>query len=87
MDRLLEAMMEKGSQKHYLTAKVFGGMMPLGRDLELSVGRKNIEFVFVRLKELKIKIISYDVGKDYARKILMDPKTGNVKMKKVTGKS
>lgn len=83
IEQLIRDLEELGAVRRRLKAKVFGGMVNKHRNLEYSIGVKNIEFVFQRLKELDIEILSYDVGENFTRKILMNTKTGGVKLKRI----
>jgi len=85
MELLINMLMKMGSAKNQLVAKVFGGAMVLAttRSEALSISRANIDFAFNYLELEKIRIISSDVGGNQARKIIMDPTTGKVLLKRL----
>ncbi len=66
-----------------LIAKVFGGasMWAQGSGA-LAVGDRNVELAFRTLEELKIKIVSQDVGGGMGRKIIFDTQSGTVLLKR-----
>lgn len=81
--QLIHEMEKLGAQKKHIKAKVFGGMIKKDRNLEYSVGKKNIEYTFRKMEELGIQIVAYDVGEPIARKLLMNTKTGGIKLKRI----
>lgn len=81
MESLINALLARGASRSRLKVKLFGG----GRILtQLSdVGRRNIDFVrrFVAVEGLPIA--AEDLGGDQARRILMYPATGRVRVRKL----
>ena len=81
MESLINGLLDRGASRLQLRVKLFGG----GRILpQLSdVGRRNIEFVrrFVEMEGLPIA--AEDLGGDHPRKILMQPASGRVRVKKL----
>lgn len=81
MESLINALLARGASKARLRVKLFGG----GRILsQLSdVGARNIEFVrrFVELENLPIE--AEDLGGEQARRVLMYPASGRVRVKKL----
>ena len=76
---LIKKMMEKGSVKENLVAKLFGGSSSTSH--HKSVGQQNIELAERVLSGHKIKIAAKNVGGRRARKIIFDTQSGLVKMK------
>jgi chemotaxis protein CheD len=75
----LVALLEReGMRRYEMVAKIAGGakMFEMPKTSPMgSIGEKNVEAVRAKLAELKIKIKSEDVGLNYGRTILFDPKT------------
>ncbi len=86
MDLIINNLLEKGSCKGNLSAKVFGGGSVLGvipkTDMQ-NVVKSNIDFAFSYLKHESIPVMSSDVGGVYARKIFYDPATSKIWLKRI----
>lgn len=82
--KLIDLMMDLGSKKRHLRAKIFGGASTImhSRGL-LNVGERNIQLSQDVLKEEGIPIISSDVGGRFGRKIIFDTETGSVLVKMI----
>ena len=82
---LIEEMLKIGAKENGITAKIVGGSnmfrVTNKNPIMGDIGRKNIDSVKDILKELKIEIISEDVGGDYGRTIDFYLETGVVKVK------
>lgn len=85
MELLINALLKLGTARKDLIAKVFGGAMVLATDRseELSISRANIQFAYNYLEVEGIRIVSADVGGNQARKIVLDPVTGKVMLKRL----
>lgn len=81
MEHLINDVMKLSGKRHSLEFKLFGGANVV-RGMS-SVGSKNIDFVRKYLELEKFRIQAEDLGGDYPRKILYDPTTGKVLMKKI----
>jgi chemotaxis protein CheD len=82
--RLIERMLELGSKKKVLKAKVFGGGEVLkGAKGIMNVGERNIILAKDILKAEGIPIISSDVGGATGRKLIVNTATGSVLMKRL----
>ena len=81
MEHLINDILTQGGSKARLEVKVFGG----GRVLAsmTDVGLRNISFVHRFLKEDGLRLVSEDVGDIYPRKVVYDPDSGRVFMKKL----
>lgn len=76
IDLLLENLYDMGINKKDLKAKLAGGarMFSFSSDSNIgNVGQKNGIAVTEKLEELKIPIISSDLGKNYGRTIIFNP--------------
>lgn len=84
MELLINQLLKLGARKERLQAKVFGGARMFTFDSASSVERvsdSNIAFALEYLRTEQIPIISQDVGKNYARKVLFLPDTFQVFLK------
>lgn len=81
MEHLINGILTNGGQRKNLEVKIFGG----GRIISqmTDVGANNIDFVRDYIETEALNLISENVGDIYPRKVLYDPKTGKVKMKKL----
>ena len=69
-----------------LIAKVFGGASMWSQTSgALAVGERNVELAFSTLEEMKIKIVSQDVGGGLGRKIIFDTESGGVLLRRNPG--
>ncbi len=82
MERLINDIMSLGGQRENLEFKVIGGGKVL--DMALDVGARNSEFVRHFLKTEGFKITAEDLGDSFARKLFYSPKTGKVRVKRLT---
>ena len=85
IDMLLERMEKLGSKRYNLQAKVFGGtnVFNLKSNKIEQVGKENIDFAFSYLDFLNIPIVAKDVGGNTSRKIIYDPQTFKVYLKRL----
>lgn len=73
-----------GGLKTRMTAKIAGGAKMFdikGSTTIGSIGDRNVEAAKETLKELKIKLIAEDVGKNYGRTIIFDSISGDLMIK------
>jgi len=77
---LIEKMIEIGARRSNLKAKIVGGahMFSSAGDLNIQIGKRNIEAVFRILEEQKIDIIGEDLGEDYGRTMEFYTEDGSV---------
>ena len=81
--KLIEKMLEMGSSKRDLKAKVFGGGAVIRSSSGfLNVGERNIELAKELLAQERIPIVASDVGGEQSRKILFNTWDGSILMKK-----
>ncbi|QOL24775.1 chemoreceptor glutamine deamidase CheD [Thalassotalea sp. LPB0316] len=81
MEHLINGLLKYGANKTNLKVKVFGGAKVVG--YMTDVGERNINFVQHYLKTEKLVVVSEDLGDFYPRKLLFDPLSGKVLMKKL----
>jgi len=82
IEKLLQGMINKGAKKENIVAKVFGGGEVIDNmQQHFQIGQRNIELAFDKLKELEIKIIAKSTGGKLGRKIQLNTKNGEIKMK------
>lgn len=77
---LLEKMIEFGAKKDNIKAKIAGGahMFSSAGDLNIQVGKRNIEAVHKVLEMLKIEILAEDLGENYGRTMELYTEDGTV---------
>lgn len=82
--KLIEKMINFGSRKNNLKAKVFGGATVLqSTNGILNVSHRNITLAKDMLQEEKIPIITSDLGGNLGRKIIFSTESGKVLLKKI----
>jgi chemotaxis protein CheD len=81
MEQMINDILRNGGKRENLEIKVFGG----GRVMKgvTDIGKRNIEFVKEYINLEGFNLMAEDVGGSYPRKVLYNPKTGKVKMKKL----
>ncbi len=81
MEHLINEILKHGGNRENLEIKVFGG----GRILKkmTNIGLRNIEFVHEYLHTEGFHIVAEDLGDIYPRKVIYDPMTGKVRMRKL----
>ncbi len=82
--KLIEKMIQMGSSKQTMVAKVFGGANQIQGTS--SVGERNILIAKEVLKEHKIPVVAESVGGGIGRKVKFNTSTGEVLMKFLKGK-
>lgn len=83
MEVLINELLKAGARRTHLEAKVFGGGNVLPKGSHIAVGAKNSLFVKEYLQTECIPIVAADLDKTWGRKVLFDPRTGKVLVKKV----
>lgn len=81
MELLINNILKHGGERGNLEVKVFGGGRILAQMTD--VGRRNIEFVREYLQTEGLTIHSEDLGDTTPRKVIYDPITGKVRVKKL----
>lgn len=81
--KLIENLVDMGSNRKHLVAKVFGGGAVIrSANGFLNVGERNIEIAQDCLAQERIPIVASDVGGESSRKIIFNTLTGGILMKK-----
>jgi chemotaxis protein CheD len=82
--KLLERMLELGSERRSLRAKVFGGGVVLNvTNPFMNIGERNVQLAEDILRSENIPIISADTGGKVGRKLIFNTETGTVLLKKL----
>lgn len=78
MDKLIEQLLQKGAQRNWLEAKIFGGSDLLREVKSVDMGQLNTQFISQYLQQRGIKVVADSLGGVYPRKVYFFPKTGEV---------
>lgn len=81
MEHLINGILKNGGVRKNLEVKIFGGGRIIGKMTD--VGVNNINFVREYIDNEALNLVAENVGDIFPRKIMYDPKTGKVKMKKI----
>ena len=82
IEKLVKNMINIGSEKKNLIAKVFGGAAVLNtNECIFNIGERNIDIQSSILKDEGIDVVAASVGGTLGRKLIFDTETGTVKMK------
>ena len=81
MEQMINDILRNGGTRDNLEIKIFGG----GRVMRgmTDVGQQNIRFVREYIELEGLNLLAEDIGGNYPRKVMYQPKTGKVKMKKL----
>lgn len=86
IDALITRMLRIGAMRNALVSKIAGGaqMFAFSSNNEmLRVGDRNVEATKIKLRQLGIRILAEDTGKNFGRTIEFYPDTGNLLVKAV----
>ncbi len=78
MEALLNAMLSRGAKKDRLVAKAFGGGMVISSLDQSQIGQRNVEFTREWLAREGISLRASDFLGQWSRKVVLDPRTGDV---------
>jgi chemotaxis protein CheD len=81
MEHLITDIQKFGGVRETLEVKITGGGKVLA--IMSDVGRRNIQFVREYIRTEGLRLMAEDVGDVYPRKVLYDPRTGRVQVKKL----
>ena len=88
IERLIDKLINMGSNKNHLIAKVFGGGEVIDTKIsQFNIGERNINVAFQILKEHRIKIAGQSVGGKNGRKIQFNTQDGSVLQKYINNSS
>lgn len=89
LEELVHRMIRSGASKSRMEAKLAGGarMFAFQRNSDLvKVGERNVAAAKKKLREMNIKLLAEDTGKDYGRTVIWYPESGKYVIRAV-GKS
>jgi chemotaxis protein CheD len=81
MESLINTILSHGGKRNNLEVKLFGGgkiIATLG-----SIGDRNIQFILEYVEIERLKLVAYDLGDVYPRKVNFYPMSGRVRLKKI----
>jgi chemotaxis protein CheD len=81
MERLINEILKRGGQRAHLEVKLVGGGKVL--DALTDVGARNILFVKQYVQAEGFRVIGEDLGDLYPRKVLYNPASGSVQVKRL----
>lgn len=81
MEHLINTILKSGSKKIDLRAKIFGGAKVFNQSS--NIGQENTDFAYEYLEQEGITIQGVDVGDIYPRKVVFEPYSGRVFVKKL----
>lgn len=81
MEILLNQLIELGARRERLNFKLFGGALMMGK--QSMIGAKNVEFVMDYMAKECLPILNHDLGGNEPRKIIFDPQSGQVWLKRL----
>ena len=81
MEHLINDILKQGARRENLELKLFGGGKVMAKLSD--VGLRNIEFVQEYVQTECLNVVAHDLGDIYPRKVLYNPITGMVRMKKL----
>ena len=83
MELLINTLIKRGALKSRLKVKVFGGSVVSGN--KALIGYKNTEFIREYIRTENLSLVSENLGGEVSRKIIFDPITGKVFLKRLNG--
>lgn len=83
MEQMINDILKNGGHRKNLEVKIFGGGRVLKNMQSIDVGVRNIDFVKEYIREEGLTLLSEDVGDIYPRKVIYNPMTGKVRVKKL----
>lgn len=82
IEKLINNMINIGSNTNDMVAKVFGGAKVLSTNHSIfNIGERNIDTQEIILEKYNIKVVAKSIGGNSGRKIIFNTQTGVVKMK------
>lgn len=81
MEALINAILRLGAQRPLLEVKIFGGGKVLAQ--MTNIGMQNVRFVHSYLQAEGLKVLAEDTGGIHPRKVVYDPVSGKVGVKKL----
>lgn len=78
MEALFNGLLGRGARKARLQAKAFGGGTIIASLANTGIGERNVQFAREWLDREGIRLVASDVLGPWSRKIVFDPRTGDV---------
>lgn len=86
IDELVRQVVAKGANRSRLVAKIAGGAQMFAFQTKsdmVRIGERNVEATRKKLRELGIRLLAEDTGKNYGRTVVFYPETGDFVIKAV----
>jgi chemotaxis protein CheD len=83
MERLINEILKLGGRREDLEIKLVGGGRMLS-EMSDDIGGRNIEFVRQYVRDEGFKVLNEDLGDVFARRVFYFPKTGRLRVRKLT---
>ncbi|MGD8784716.1 MAG: chemoreceptor glutamine deamidase CheD [Thioalkalispiraceae bacterium] len=83
MEKLINDILKNGGRREALEIKLFGGGKVIAHMHQADVGNRNINFAREYVQVEGFKVAAEDLGDIYPRKVVYDPITGKVQVKKL----
>lgn len=81
MEFLINNILRNGGERRYLEVKLFGGAKVIKKMSD--VGDRNIQFIHEYMNSENLQVLASDLGGNHPRKVLYNPLTGVVRVKKL----
>ncbi len=81
MEQMINDILRHGGSRKHIEVKIAGGGQVLGQNS--NIGNRNIDFVMEYIRTEKLNLAGEDVGDVYPRKVMYDPKSGQMWVKKI----
>lgn len=81
MEHLINDILKQGGRRENLELKLTGGGRIMAQMTD--IGRRNIEFVQEYVRTEGLQVLAEDLGDIYPRKVVFNPQTGKVRVKKL----
>jgi chemotaxis protein CheD len=81
MEKMINDILRFGGSRKHLEVKVVGGAQMLS--INSNIGDRNIDFIMEYITLENLNLSGKDVGDIYPRKVVYDPKTGKLLVKKL----
>jgi chemotaxis protein CheD len=83
MERLINDILKLGGRRENLEIKLVGGGRVLA-EMTTDIGARNIEFVRQYVADEGLKLLGEDLGDVYPRRVVYFPKTGRIRVRKLS---
>ncbi|PWK49148.1 chemoreceptor glutamine deamidase CheD [Pleionea mediterranea] len=81
MEFLINNILRNGGERQHLEVKLFGGAKVIKKMSD--VGDRNIQFIHEYMSSENLQVLASDLGGNHPRKVLYNPLTGVVRVKKL----